>query len=63
MDDFKISEIANILRTTSSHIVDGDAEYNSKALEKFVPRLARLLPPGNCQLYLLIQVMKTPTNK
>ena len=46
MEDFTIAEIAGILRTTSSHMVDGDAEYNSKALEKMIPRLARAIASG-----------------
>lgn len=46
MDDFTISEISDILRTTASHMVDGDAEYNSKALEKMIPRLARAIASG-----------------
>jgi len=63
MDDFKISEIANILRTTSSHIVDGDAEYNSKALEKFIPRLARAIASGQLASIIPIDTGNENTNQ
>ena len=44
---FDEGEISDILRSTASHLVYGDPDYNKKALELMLPELVRALKNGN----------------